>query len=116
LAANGVTVWVGSRDLGRGETAAAAIRPGAIAIQLDVTHQASITAAAARIGKHFGRLELLVNNAAISNTRKGDLSLKEYAKISTASLKEVCAIWETNVFPIGHINGIKNYRYLYTRA
>jgi NAD(P)-dependent dehydrogenase (short-subunit alcohol dehydrogenase family) len=46
---------------------------------------------------------LLVNNAAISNTRKGNLSLEEYAKISrasNASLDEVRTVWETNVFGV----------------
>jgi NAD(P)-dependent dehydrogenase (short-subunit alcohol dehydrogenase family) len=103
LVANGATVLVGARNLERGETAAKGIGPGAIAIQIDVTDQASITAAAARIEIEFGRLDLLVNNAAISNTLKGDLSLQEYAKISSASkasLDEVRAVWETNVFGV----------------
>ena len=103
LAANGVTVLVGSRDLVRGEAAAKEVGSGAIALQLDVTDQASINAAAERIRTEFGRLDLLVNNAAISNTRKGDLSLQEYAQISrasNASLDEVRAVWETNVFGV----------------
>jgi NAD(P)-dependent dehydrogenase (short-subunit alcohol dehydrogenase family) len=103
LAANGVTVLVGSRNFARGETAAKEIGPGAIPLQLDVTDLASIAAAAERIRKEFGRLDLLVNNAAISNTRKGDLSLEEYAKItlaSNASLDEIRAVWETNVFGV----------------
>jgi NAD(P)-dependent dehydrogenase (short-subunit alcohol dehydrogenase family) len=103
LVANGLTVLVGSRDPERGEIAAAEIGPGAIALQLDVTDQASIDAAAARIREEFGRLDLLVNNAAISNTRKGDLSLQDYAGISMASnvpLDEVRAVWETNVFGV----------------
>jgi len=64
LAAHGVTVYVGSRDPGRGEaaaggigaggigaagTGAAGIGAGATAIQLDVTDLASIAAAADRI-------------------------------------------------------------------
>ena len=103
LAAHGVTVLLGSRNFERGESAAKEIGPGAIAIQIDVTDQASITAAAERIEKEFGRLDLLVNNAAISNTRKGSLSLQEYAQISkasNASLDEVRAVWETNVFGV----------------
>ena len=101
LVTNGVTVLVGSRDFERGEAAAKDIGPGAIALQLDVTDRVSIATAAERIRKEFGRLDLLVNNAAISNTRKGSLSLQEYRKItrpSIASLDEIRAVWETNVF------------------
>lgn len=105
LVANGLTVLVGSRTLARGEAAAREIGPGAIALQLDVTDRASIAAAAERIRTEFGRLDLLVNNAAISNTRKQQLglSLREYAQLtlaSTASLDEVRAVWETNVFGV----------------
>jgi NAD(P)-dependent dehydrogenase (short-subunit alcohol dehydrogenase family) len=103
LVAAGATVYVGSRDLARGEAAAQQIGPGAIALQLDVTDQASIAASAERVRSECGRLDLLVNNAAISNTNKGDLSLPEYAKISRASnapLDEVRAVWETNVFGV----------------
>jgi NAD(P)-dependent dehydrogenase (short-subunit alcohol dehydrogenase family) len=103
LVAHGLTVLVGSRNFERGQAAAKQIGPGAIALQLDVTDQASIVAAAERIRKELGRLDLLVNNAAISNTRKGSLSLKEYAKLtrpSNVSLDEVRAVWETNVFGV----------------
>jgi NAD(P)-dependent dehydrogenase (short-subunit alcohol dehydrogenase family) len=101
LATNDVTVLVGSRNFERGEAAAKEIGPGAIALQLDVTDRVSIATAAERIRKEFSRLDLLVNNAAISNTRKGSLSLQEYRKItrpSIASLDEIRAVWETNVF------------------
>jgi NAD(P)-dependent dehydrogenase (short-subunit alcohol dehydrogenase family) len=103
LAKTGVTVLVGSRNFARGETAAKEIGPGAIALQLDVTDRDSITAAAEHIRREFGRLDLLVNNAAISNTRKGSLSLQDYRRISrasNASLDEVHAVWETNVFGV----------------
>jgi len=103
LAASGLTVLVGSRDLARGEAAAREIGSAAVALQLDVTDRVSIAAAADRIHKEFGRLDLLINNAAISNTRKGNLSLKEYREISRASnapLDEIRAVWETNVFGV----------------
>ena len=103
LVANGITVLVGSRNFERGEAAAKEIGPGAFALQLDVTDRVSIDAAVEHIRKEFGRLDLLVNNAAISNTRKGELSLEEYGKISrasNASLEEVRAVWETNVFGV----------------
>ena len=75
LVENGLTVFVGSRNFERGETAATEIGSSAIPLQLDVTDRVSIATAAERIRKEFGRLDLLVNNAAISNTKKGDLSL-----------------------------------------
>jgi NAD(P)-dependent dehydrogenase (short-subunit alcohol dehydrogenase family) len=104
LVANGVTVLVGSRNFVRGETAAKEIGPGAIALQLDVTDQASIAAAADCIRKELGRLDLLVNNAAISNTglRPG-VTIEEYVKStrpSNVSLDSVRAIWETNVLGV----------------
>jgi len=101
LVTNGFTVLVGSRNFERGEAVAKEIGPRAVALQLDVTDRVSIATAAQRIRKEFGRLDLLVNNAAISNTRKGSLSLQEYRNItrpSIASLDEIRAVWETNVF------------------
>jgi len=103
LVANGLTVFVGSRTLERGEAAAQEIGPGASAIQLDVTDEASIAAAAERIRTEIGHLDLLVNNAGISNTRKGEMSLAEYRQVSrasNASLDEVRAVWDTNVFGV----------------
>jgi NAD(P)-dependent dehydrogenase (short-subunit alcohol dehydrogenase family) len=104
LAAKGFTVLVGSRDLARGEGAARTIDGDARALQLDVTDQASIAAAAKRVREELGRLDVLVNNAAISNTSKRPgMSVEEYAKLtrpSNVSLDEVRAIWETNVFGV----------------
>src|ERR1700748_293574 len=103
LVTNGATVLVGSRNLERGEAAAREIGAGAIALPLDVTDRVSIAEAAERVRKEVGRLDLLGQNAAISNTRKGSLSLQEYARISrasNASLDEVRTVWETNVFGV----------------
>jgi NAD(P)-dependent dehydrogenase (short-subunit alcohol dehydrogenase family) len=110
LAANGVTVYVGSRNLERGAAAASEIGPGATAIQIDITDSASIAGAAERIRSEKGRLDLLVNNAGISNTRRAGQSpekqggatfMEDYlesSKASTASMAEVRAVWDTNVF------------------
>ena len=104
LAANGVTVLVGSRNFAKGEIAAQQIGPGAVALQLDVTDPASIAAAATRIRTEFGRLDLLVQNAAISNTgRDPSVSIEDHAKstrTSNVSLEEMRAVWETNVFGV----------------
>jgi len=102
LVAHGFTVMVGSRNFELGAAAAKEVGPDAHPLQLDVTDQSSIAAAAERIRKEFGRLDVLVNNAAISNTSKlPGMSVAEYAKTvrpSNVSLGEVRAVWETNVF------------------
>jgi len=108
LVADGATVYLGSRDYDRGVVAAGEL--GAIPIQLDITDTASIAAAAERIRSEQGRLDLLVNNAGISNTRRAAASaeqladpgfFEEYAnagKASMASLDEMRAVWDVNVF------------------
>ncbi|SCB24281.1 NADP-dependent 3-hydroxy acid dehydrogenase YdfG [Rhizobium lusitanum] len=103
LAANGYTVLVGSRNLERGEEAAKSIGADARALQLDVTDQASIAAVAERIRIELGRLDLLVNNAAISHAGRPGRSLAEIlqsSRASVASLDEVRAVFETNVFGV----------------
>ena len=108
LVESGATVYLGSRDRDRGAVAAEELN--AIPIQIDITDAASIAAAAERIRIEQGRLDLLVNNAGISNTRRAAASKDELAdpnwlaayarssKASTASLDEMRAVWDVNVF------------------
>jgi NAD(P)-dependent dehydrogenase (short-subunit alcohol dehydrogenase family) len=70
LLANGYLVFVGSRNWDNGAAAATKLGEQAYALQIDVTDQASIAAAAERIAEQSGRLDLLVNNAAISHAGK----------------------------------------------
>jgi len=104
LVSHGFTVLVGSRNFERGEAAAKEVGPDAHALQLDVTDQASITAAAERVRNEFGHLDVLIQNAAISNTTKlPRQSIPEYAKTvrpSNVSLEEMRAVWDTNVFGV----------------
>ncbi len=101
LVSDGVAVFLGSRDLARGEKAAAEIGDGATALQLDVTDAASIASAAERIREEAGRLDLLVNNAGISTTRtdiRDMAELRDMSMPSVVPLDEVRAVWEVNVF------------------
>jgi NAD(P)-dependent dehydrogenase (short-subunit alcohol dehydrogenase family) len=104
LTTHGFTVLVGSRNSERGEAAAREVGPDAHAIQLDVTDRVSVTAAAERVGNEFGRLDVLVQNAAISNTgRLPGQSVEEYVKTtrpSIVSVEEMRAVWDTNVFGV----------------
>ena len=104
LVPHGFTVLLGSRDFEKGQTAAKSIGADAHAVQLDVTDHKSIAAAAERIREEFGRLDVLIQNAAISNTRKlPGQSVEAYAKTtrpSNVSLDEVRSVWDTNVFGV----------------
>ena len=69
LLALGHTVLLGARDPERGAAAAAAL--GARFVQLDVTDDASVAAAAADVQRTEGVLDVLVNNAGIAGTHAG---------------------------------------------
>ncbi|MGW7169483.1 SDR family NAD(P)-dependent oxidoreductase [Streptomyces sp. NPDC054884] len=59
----GHTVIVGARDPERGQTAADAL--GARFVQIEVTDDASVAAAADDIGAHEGCVDVLINNAGV---------------------------------------------------
>lgn len=101
LTAHGLTVLVGSRDMAKGEEAAQSISKGAHALQLDVTDPRSITAAAERIEREFGRLDVLVNNAGVSHAGRPGLAFSDIMRtnaLTAAPLDDVRTVWETNVF------------------
>jgi NAD(P)-dependent dehydrogenase (short-subunit alcohol dehydrogenase family) len=89
--ADGDTVLMGCRDLDRGRRAAAALTgPGiAEAVRLDVASEDDAAEAAARAGQRFGRLDVLVNNAAIH--------YDTWQSAATADLRVVREALETNV-------------------
>jgi NAD(P)-dependent dehydrogenase (short-subunit alcohol dehydrogenase family) len=101
LADNGYIVYVGSRDLKKGETAAAEIGGLAKAIQLDITNSESVNAAVTKIQSESEYLTLLVNNAAISHAGQSGRTMEEVLGSQRASIvpiNQLKAVWETNVF------------------
>ncbi|MBP0456904.1 SDR family NAD(P)-dependent oxidoreductase [Streptomyces montanisoli] len=91
LVAAGHTVFIGSRDAGRGRRAAEEL--GARLVVLDVTDDASV-AAAARTIEDAGGLDVLVNNAGIEHRGEGNTVIG--AAGTTADV--VRQTFETNVF------------------
>jgi NAD(P)-dependent dehydrogenase (short-subunit alcohol dehydrogenase family) len=87
LAAEGFTVYVTSRDFGRGKRAAEEIGGDARPLLLDVTDTHSINRAAAQVD----RLDVLINNAGVS------VSL---AQPTEAGAEEFRRTYETNVFAV----------------
>lgn len=81
LGTQGITVLLGVRDENRGQEAAEKLQTehiNAHTVQLDVTNQDSIDAAANYIESKFGRLDILVNNAgvAIDNVPPSQLDIE----------------------------------------
>ena len=67
LAEEGLTVILGSRNEERGREAAEGLSGEVVVRQLDVADAGSVERLAASVESDFGRLDVLVNNAAISN-------------------------------------------------
>jgi NAD(P)-dependent dehydrogenase (short-subunit alcohol dehydrogenase family) len=67
LAGRGITVVMGSRDAEQGRAAATELPDGVVVHQLDVADPESVGRLAHSVQEEFGRLDILVNNAAISN-------------------------------------------------
>lgn len=103
LADHGYTVYVGSRNLQNGVAAAEKIGGKAQPIQLDVTDKKSIENAVSKVKQDFNRLDLLVNNAAISHAGAPGRTLEEILEAnrpSVCSVDEMRTVWETNVFGV----------------
>lgn len=95
LGALGWRVGIGARDEQRREDAVAKLRAAgvdAFGVPLDVTDDASVTAAAALIEQRAGRLDVLVNNAGIAGAWP-----EEPSAVTPESMR---AVVETNVIGV----------------
>ncbi len=93
LAARGHRVVLGSRDPDRGRRAALSLDPSGrdvVPCRLDVADPAGVTAMAEQVAATCGRVDVLVNNAAIDYDTD--------ARATTADLDRVRAAFETNLF------------------
>lgn len=84
LGALGMTVGVGARDDGRREVAVEKLRAAgvdAFGVPLDVTDDAAVAAAARLVEERTGRLDVLVNNAAITGGMPQEPTLVDPATV-----------------------------------
>ena len=94
LAQQGNTVLIGARDAQRGEEAARTLQNEGLDarfVQVDVTDQSSIDAAARKIEGEFNKLDILVNNAAVA------LDTVPPSQLDMEVLRHT---YETNVFGV----------------
>ncbi len=85
----GFSIWLGSRDIGKGREAAKRLGDRAKAVQLDVSDSASVAAAFKKI-EAAGRLDVVVNNAGL------DYDTDQRA--SSADLDRIRHTFDTNLF------------------
>lgn len=97
LGAEGITVLLGSRDLSKGEAAAAVLKKEGIdarAVKLDVDVPADHAAVAATIAQEFGVLDILVNNAGVLIDRR------PANETSVTSMEVLRRTFNTNFFAV----------------
>jgi NAD(P)-dependent dehydrogenase (short-subunit alcohol dehydrogenase family) len=92
LTERGHTVYVGARNAALGRDAAA--RLGARFVEIDVTDQDSVEAAARSIGAEAGHLDVLINNAGISGA---------FIPAPEIGADELRRVYDTNVFGVARV-------------
>jgi NAD(P)-dependent dehydrogenase (short-subunit alcohol dehydrogenase family) len=95
LATQGITVLIGARDEQRGKQAAAKLQSEGLDVQflrLDVNDQRTHEAARSFIEDNFGRLDILVNNAAVA--------LDMNQKPSEVDVQTIRKTFDTNFFGV----------------
>lgn len=88
LAKAGAKVAIGARRLDRLTTLAAEIGSAVLPVELDVADEASIDRAVERVVGHFGRLDILANNAGIVVAKAAlDLSAADWDATMSTNLR-----------------------------
>lgn len=90
LAGKGITVLVGARDQAKASAAAEQLKSEGLdahPLPLDVANQSDIEKAAAEIQQKFGQLDILINNAGVSDAGLPDVTPEKFR-----------SVYETNVF------------------
>ena len=96
-AVRGDTVVLGSRDLAAGRTAAAEIGHGVLAVALDVTDPGGLAAVADDVAQTLGRVDVLVNNAAVHYDTWQDAVDVDLAVVREALETNLLGAWQATL-------------------
>jgi NAD(P)-dependent dehydrogenase (short-subunit alcohol dehydrogenase family) len=100
LAGHGFAVVLGSRDLAKGRRAASELDPSGdlvVACRLDVTDPGSVAATSEIVDRRFGRIDVLVNNAAIHYDRWQHASDADLGVAEEALDTNLLGAWRTTL-------------------
>ena len=99
LARRGDIVVLTARDLGKADWAAASLRgqERVLARRLDVTDPASIQQVATDLSSRYGRLDVLVNNAAIHYDTRQQASTADLQVVREALEVNLLGAWQTSI-------------------
>jgi NAD(P)-dependent dehydrogenase (short-subunit alcohol dehydrogenase family) len=122
FAQEGAQVWVADVDEAVGRATAASL-PGAMYAQVDITDIRSVAALAKEIGERNGRLDILVNNAAILDmTPYKDLTIESFMHVHDVNLNGMVRVTlamvpllrksasGARILNIASVNGIRGSR------
>ena len=99
----GITVLLGSRDAGKGENAAEGLRKQGIkaeSVTFDVSNHEEHKRLAAMLEKRFGRLDILVNNAAVAKDEADFGNPNGFNTTSTVTEVILRETFDTNFFAV----------------
>lgn len=122
FAQEGAQVWVADVDEAAGRATAASL-PGAMHAPVDITDSRSVAALAKQIGERNGRLDILVNNAAILDmTPYKDLTIESFMHVHDVNLNGMVRVTlamvpllrksaaGARILNIASVNGIRGSR------
>jgi len=122
FAQEGAQVWVADVDEAAGRATAASLE-GAMYAQVDITDSRSVAALAKQIGERNGRLDILVNNAAILDmTPYKDLTIESFMHVHDVNLNGMVRVTlamvpllrksaaGARILNIASVNGIRGSR------
>jgi len=122
FAQEGAQVWVADVDEAAGRATAASLE-GAMYAQVDITDSRSVAALAGRIDERNGRLDILVNNAAILDmTPYKDLTIESFMRVHDVNLNGMVRVTlamvplmrkcvaGARILNIASVNGIRGSR------